>query len=136
MRTILVTMSILLMAHMLNAAEAKKTWAMEGRVIEACQCEVFCSCEMNNKPTHGHCDDAEVITITKGHYGDVVLDGQKVVLVGASPEGERMVDTVGKLVFSRIYVPEGTTDSVMNSLAQVVRFAFGSFVNSKAQLSS
>lgn len=134
-RKLILTSFLLFTLRTAQAADAKKTWALEGTVTEACQCEVFCSCEMNNKPTHGHCDDAEAITIMKGHYGDITLDGQQVILVGASPEGERMVDTIGKLVFGRIYVPDGVSDNVMNSLAQVVRLAFGSLVNQKAQVS-
>lgn len=111
------------------------SWAAEGTVTSACQCAVFCSCEFNDKPTFGHCDDVEYIRISKGHYGDVDLSGLRFVMVGQSPKGERMVDTIGKLVFARIYVEPHVTGRQAEALAGVARKMFGTFVQGTERIS-
>lgn len=113
-----------------------ETWEVEGSMSDACQCAVFCPCEFNSKPTLGHCDDSAILHITKGHFGKVTLDGQRVAVVSQSPDGERLVDTVGKLNFARIYVAEGATDEQMKALAAVVRKIFGTFVNGVDRISA
>lgn len=118
------------------AGEANKTWAVDGVMTSACQCAVFCSCEFNEKPTFGHCDDSELIQITKGHYGNVKLDGQRIVVISQSPEGERLVDTVGKLNFARFYVDESVSDAQAEALAAIARKIFGTFVDGASRISA
>jgi hypothetical protein len=125
-----------------NAAQASSpaaqnaTWEVEGTMGDACQCEVFCPCEFGSHPSEDNCDDAGILSITKGHYKNVDLSGQKVVVVSASPSGERLVDTVGKLTFARIYVPKDATDEQADALAEIVRNVFGTFVGRTARISS
>jgi hypothetical protein len=111
------------------------TWEVEGTMGDACQCAVFCPCEFGSHPTQDNCDDAGILSITKGHYKDVDLSGQKVVVVSASPSGERLVDAVGKLTFARIYVPKDATDEQVDALAQIVRNVFGTFVGKTPRIS-
>lgn len=118
------------------ATEAPKTWAAEGTLVDACQCAVYCACEFNGKPTAGHCDDASLVEITKGHFGEVNLDGKRLIVVAQSPHGERMVDTVGRLEFARIYVDEKTTDAEMEALASLARKMLGTFVNGVDRISA
>jgi hypothetical protein len=113
-----------------------KNWEVEGVMSDACQCFVFCPCEFNSKPSLGHCDDAAILHIEKGHYGDVILDGQRVAVVSQSPHGERLVDAVGNLTFARIYVPEGATDAQTTALAEIVRRVFGTFVKNASRISA
>jgi hypothetical protein len=103
------------------------TWEVEGTMGDACQCAVFCPCEFGSRPTQDNCDDAGILSITKGHYGNVDLSGQKVVVVSASPSGERLVDAVGKLTFA--------TDEQVDALAQIVRNVFGTFVGKTPRIS-
>ena len=117
-----------------NEGEAKK-WAVEGVMSDACQCMVFCPCEFMSAPTFGHCDDAAILHIDKGHFGEVVLDGLRVAVVSESPEGERLVDTVGRLKFARIYVPEEASAAQTEALAEIARRVFGAFVTGAVQIS-
>jgi hypothetical protein len=110
---------------------AKDTWAFQGSLSDACQCDVFCPCEFAQKPSYGHCDDTAIIHVDRGHYGDVTLDGMRVVVVSQSPEGERLVDTVGRLNFAHLYVPEQATDAQTHALAMLARQVFGQWVNGK-----
>jgi hypothetical protein len=107
------------------------TWAVAGTLSDACQCNVFCPCELAEKPTYGHCDDTAILHVTTGHYGSVPLDGLRVVVVSQSPKGERLVDTIGNLVFARLYVPEGATDAQAQALAELARHVFGTWVSGK-----
>lgn len=107
------------------------TWAMKGTMSDACQCNVFCPCELAEKPSYGHCDDTAILHVEHGHYGGVALDGMRVVVVSQSPKGERLVDTVGNLVFARLYVPEEATDEQAAALAEMARRVFGTWVNGK-----
>lgn len=126
---------LLLAAHPAFAGDEDavpgETWAFEGLMTDACQCHVFCPCELAQKPTYGHCDDTAILHVNKGHYGDVDLAGKRVVVVSQSPDGERLVDTIGKLNFARIYVSDDATDEQARALAEMARRVFGTFVSSK-----
>jgi len=113
------------------ALPEKGAWAMTGSLSDACQCEVFCPCEFAQKPTYGHCDDTAILHIEHGRYGDVNLDGRRVVVVSQSPEGERLVDTIGDLVFAHLYVPDDATDLEAQALAELARRVFGTWVGGK-----
>lgn len=134
-RLVIIVLAFAWLSLPVSAEEAKVKWEVEGTMADACQCLVFCSCEFNEKPSFGHCDDSAILDIEKGHYGDVPLDGLRVVVVSQSPKGERLVDTVGKLNFARIYVPQESTDKQMKALAQISRYVFGAFVTNAQRIS-
>lgn len=117
-----------LFAMRVGAASAG-SWAIEGVMSDACQCRVFCPCELAQKPTFGHCNDTAIIHIERGHYGRVSLDGQRVVVVAKSPDGERMVDTVGELDFAHFYVPDTASEAQADALAALARQIFGAWVD-------
>ncbi len=131
----LITLAFTLFLGNAPAPDAK-TWSAKGTLTDACQCAVYCACEFNGKPTAGHCDDASLVQITKGHFGNVTLDGKRFVVVAQSPHGERMVDSVGRLTFAHIYVESNTTDAEMNALAAVARKMLGTFVNGADRISA
>ncbi|HEY5609563.1 MAG TPA: DUF1326 domain-containing protein [Thermoanaerobaculia bacterium] len=145
MRPTIVSLALVLFATTLvvvapseaaDNASGPKTWAIEGVMTSACQCTVFCACEFNEKPTFGHCDDSELIRITKGHYGGVNLDGQRIIVISQSPKGERLVDAVGKLNFARLYVDESASEAQAEALAALARKIFGAFVEGSERISS
>lgn len=117
--------------HPSPARAGADTWQFDGSLSDACQCDVFCPCELAQKPSYGHCDDTAILHVDHGHYGDVKLDGMHVVVVSQSPEGERLVDTVGRLNFAHLYVPEQATDAQAHALAMLARQVFGQWVNGK-----
>jgi hypothetical protein len=132
---ILSLLVVLLAANPALAGDKKEsiaeTWAFEGLMTDACQCHLFCPCEFAQKPTYGHCDDTAILHVSKGHYGNVDLSGKGVVVVSQSPQGERLLDTIGKLNFARIYVSDDATDEQAGALAELARRVFGTFVSSK-----
>src|SRR6476659_6106263 len=117
------------------APDPTRTWAAEGVCADACQCTVFCPCEFNERPTFGHCDDAAILNIEKGHFGDQKLDGLRVVVVSQSPHGERLVDSVGRLTFAHIYVSDESSDAQMKALAESARRTFGVFEKGVSKIS-
>jgi hypothetical protein len=66
-------------------------WAMNGTIIEACSCPMFCQCYFNAEPA-GHGDHGQstkhfcrfnnAIKVNRGHHGTVKLDGTKFWVAG------------------------------------------------------
>ena len=100
-------------------------WSIQATMTEACQCRLFCPCTFLDKPTVGHCDDTLALLVTRGHYGDIPLDGQPLVVVSSSQEGKRMVDTVGDLAFADIYVSDRSTEAQRSALVGLVKTMLG-----------
>ncbi len=112
-------------------AETGSGWAIRGYLSDACQCTVFCACEFAEKPTFGHCNDTAILHVDEGHWGEVDLSGHRIVIVSKSPDGERLVDTVGHLDFAHMYVPEQATEVQAAALADLARQVFGTWVEGK-----
>jgi hypothetical protein len=80
----------------LFAEEAAKEWHLNGTIIEACSCPMFCQCYFNTKPAahgaagHGHdhgegghfCRFNNVVKVNKGNHGSVSLDGARFWVAG------------------------------------------------------
>ena len=60
-------------------------WSIRGPEITTCNCDWGCPCQFNALPTKGDCRAAVAFRIDKGHFGNVKLDGLKVVGVFAWP---------------------------------------------------
>ena len=67
-------------------------WEIEGSELINCNCAYGCPCQFNALPTKGFCEAMGGISIDKGHYGNVQLDGLKLGVVfhwpGAIHEGK------------------------------------------------
>ncbi len=50
-------------------------WMMRTVKLSTCSCDYGCPCEFNAPPTRTPCQGFEASEITKGHFGDVSLDG-------------------------------------------------------------
>ncbi len=50
-------------------------WRLEGEWIKNCNCAFGCPCDFNARPTQGECKGLLGMRITKGHFGEVRLDG-------------------------------------------------------------
>jgi len=101
-------------ARAVPAAETPE-WAVNGTVIEACSCPMFCQCYFNDKPAGHHtpeghkhfCKGNLAWKINTGHRGPVKLDGVKFWLAGdlggdfKTGQGEW-----GVLTFDRATTPE------------------------------
>jgi hypothetical protein len=54
-------------------------WSAQGHWFDVCACNIGCPCEFGQAPTFDECDGVLAWHITKGRYGDVVLDGLSVL---------------------------------------------------------
>jgi len=56
-------------------------WSVKADYTDSCSCQPTCPCLFGSAPTLGHCEGVTLIEIESGHYGDVRLDGVKVLAV-------------------------------------------------------
>ena len=56
-------------------------WSVKADYTDTCCCQPTCPCLFGSGPTLGYCDGVTLIEIERGHYGDVRLDGVKVLAV-------------------------------------------------------
>lgn len=71
-----------------EADGGKADWRLEGEYFEACNCDFLCVClttRSKGRPPRGECKVALAFAISKGHHGDVALDGARFVVVAQSP---------------------------------------------------
>ncbi len=54
-------------------------WSIKGKEFANCNCAYGCPCQFNALPTHGTCEAVNGFQIDTGHFGDVKLDGLRVV---------------------------------------------------------
>jgi hypothetical protein len=54
---------------------ASDSWALEGTLMVACNCDYGCPCNVNGRPTTGKCEGGWTWQVDSGHYGDTSLDG-------------------------------------------------------------
>ena len=54
-------------------------WRLKGDFIDFCKCRLPCPCTFAQPPTEGDCEGAIAYNIREGSYGDVRLDGLKLV---------------------------------------------------------
>src|SRR5918995_3994970 len=60
-------------------------WYIEAVSFGNCNCDWACPCQFESLPTHGNCRGFEAFEIERGHFGDVRLEGLRVVLLYAWP---------------------------------------------------
>jgi hypothetical protein len=54
---------------------AASDWHISAVLSEACSCTVSCPCNFGGKPSHDPCQGNRMVSINKGHVGDVDLAG-------------------------------------------------------------
>ena len=60
-------------------------WEVQAKEFVNCNCAYGCPCQFNALPTHGNCQAIAAYDISKGQYGDVKLNGLKVVGIFSWP---------------------------------------------------
>jgi len=55
--------------------EKTPAWNVKGRIVIACSCEVGCPCNVNGRPTLGHCEGGWTWWIEAGKYGELDVSG-------------------------------------------------------------
>jgi hypothetical protein len=61
-------------------------WELQATEFVNCNCDYGCPCQFMALPTYENCQAIAAYQINKGHFGDVKLDGLKVVGVFAWPK--------------------------------------------------
>ena len=85
-----------------DATAAKKVpWKISGQLEEACSCNAACPCWFNSLPSRMNCGGAQVLFISKGHYGKVKLDGLAISHFGQSPDNQTMMESLQSLLRKR-----------------------------------
>lgn len=64
-----------------DEGRSKSAWSIEADYTDACSCAPSCPCLFGSPATLGYCEGASLVEIERGHYGDVRLDGVKVLAV-------------------------------------------------------
>ena len=54
-------------------------WSVRAHYTDSCSCQPTCPCFFGSAPTLGYCEGVTLVEIESGHYGDVRLDGVKVL---------------------------------------------------------
>ena len=77
---------------------AQTDWRLAGEWVKNCNCAFGCPCDFNARPTHGNCQGLVGMHITKGHFGNVSLDGVNFVATvdfpGALHEGNGTLQAI------------------------------------------
>lgn len=60
-------------------------WRITGTELANCNCAYGCPCQFNALPTYGDCRAAVGYEIERGHFGQVPLDGLRMVLLVSWP---------------------------------------------------
>ena len=103
---------------------AKVSWKVAGDLEEACSCRAPCPCWFKALPSRMTCDGAQIIFITKGHYGKTSLDGLAVAEFVQSPEGETMFDSFGNWKFDYVYIDERANEKQREALRELAAHFF------------
>lgn len=95
-----------------------KNWEIKGDYIESCNCDYLCPCIYTNPQgaaTHDNCVALMAYRIDRGHFREVVLDGQRFAFVIRS--GRVMAD--GNWLFG-VVIDEGADENQRGALTEIV----------------
>src|SRR5437764_13100723 len=106
------------------AAESKTPWKVTGELEEACSCRPACPCWFKSLPSRMTCDGAQVIFITRGHYGKVPLEGLAVAQFVQSPEHKSMFESFGNWNFDYVYIDESANEDQREALKELANHLF------------
>ena len=77
-------------------ADAKTpAWMIKGTIVIACNCDYGCPCNVNARPTQGHCEGGWTWRIEQGRYGELSLDGISIGLYAGWPKAIHEGNGVG-----------------------------------------
>src|SRR6266705_2271759 len=71
-----------------SSTAPKVSWKVTAELEEACSCNAPCPCWFASIPSKMTCNGAQIVFISKGHYGKTPLDGLALAEYVQSPEGK------------------------------------------------
>lgn len=57
-------------------------WQVKGDWFDVCRCNIPCPCEFAQAPTDGWCQGVLAYQIKEGHFGEIRLDGLRLIALG------------------------------------------------------
>jgi hypothetical protein len=105
-----------------RAANGTPNWQLTATVAESCSCAVSCSCNFGGNPNRMPCEGNRLISITKGHFGDVDLAGVSFLV------------TFEMRKWSKIYVSDRVSDRQNAAVEALLPLAFAGFRNGMLSL--
>ena len=105
-------------------APSKTSWKIKGELEEACSCRAACPCWFKSLPSRMTCDGAQLIFVTKGHYGNVPLEGLALAQFVQSPERQSMFESFGKWNFDYVYIDERADERQREALKELSQHLF------------
>jgi hypothetical protein len=103
---------------------------LEGIAVFQCQCTALaCPCQKNGAPTHGTCESADFVHISRGLYGGVKLDGLNAVTIG------NLVDKNKVRLYATIYIDAKASAEQRKALTSLLQFMNGGYETAPLQAS-
>src|SRR5215471_6795832 len=134
----------------LAADEAKKAapageWSLDGTIIEACSCPMFCTCyfgsghpaahhDMKTMAEEHFCRFNNVYRVNKGHFKNTKLDGTKFWVAGDLGGEFAKGGEWGMLVFDKAMTKE-QRDAVAMMMGKMYPLKWGSFTTGEGDIS-
>ena len=87
------------------SATVQIKWSLEADFLQACNCDYGCPCEFAAPPTRGYCEGMGAWRITRGHYGDVPLNGLGVAFAARWPKAIHEGNGTACLLFDERATP-------------------------------
>ena len=118
----LISSGVALLARPAAQQPAAPDWHITATVAESCSCAVSCSCNFGGNPNRMPCEGNRLISITKGHFGDVDLAGVAFLV------------TFEMRNWSKIYVSDKVSDKQNAAVEALLPIAFAGFRNGMLSL--
>jgi hypothetical protein len=118
----LVSSGVALLATTAQQPAATPDWHITATVAESCSCTVSCPCNFGGNPSHMPCEGNRLISINKGHFGDVDLAGVSFLV------------TFEMRSWSKIYVSNKVSDQQNAAVEALLPIAFAGFRNGMLSL--
>ena len=118
----LISSGVALLATPAAQQTAAPDWHITATVAESCSCAVSCSCNFGGNPNRMPCEGNRLISIAKGHFGDVDLAGVAFLV------------TFEMRSWSKIYVSDKVSDKQNAAVEALLPIAFAGFRNGMLSL--
>lgn len=117
-----VSSGVALLALAPQAQAVVPSWHLTATVAESCSCTVACPCNFGGSPNRMPCEGNRLISISKGHFGDVDLSNVSFLI------------TFEMRKWSKIYVSDKVTTEQNAAIEALLPIAFAGFRNGMLSL--
>src|SRR4029453_2535908 len=115
MRTLASVVALFLVVLTVPSRAQTPSWQLSATVAESCRCVVARPGTWGGEPSRMACEGNRIISIEKGHYGDVDLAGVQFLV------------TFNMRTWSKIYVSDRVSDKQMAAVESLLPLAFAGF---------